>query len=136
MNRDIKFRVWDTRFGGFIGNRWNNSFSFNLVDWACQHDHNNRHSWLDYNLEKDWSNYVVQQYTGLTDKNGKEIYEGDILKCKGYNNRFDTEGYCYNMEVKDIIVSSRESEASGFIYIPINREIIGNVFENSELLTK
>jgi len=127
MNKQIKFRVWSNKQNKFIINECNKSTLFNIWDWTIQMS-----TCLTYPIE----DYIFQQYVGLQDKNGKEIYEGDILKCKGYNNWFDTEGYCYNMEVKDIIVSSRESEASGFIYIPINREIIGNVFENSELLTK
>lgn len=134
MNRELKFRVWDRRFFRFITNRWKNSFYFNLVDWACQHDYNNQHSWSDYNLEKDWSNYVVQQYTGLTDKNGKEIYEGDILKCKGYERLFDMEEFYYYKQVKHIIASTGESNMSGYFSIPMDREVIGNIFENPELL--
>jgi len=79
-------------------------------------------------------NAVIQQFTGLLDKNNKDIYEGDILKCIGHDGWFDSIGYYYNMEVKFKLIPSGDSDIAGYIHIPQNREIIGNIFENPELL--
>lgn len=75
-------------------------------------------------------NDTVGQYTGLTDKNGKKIFEGDIVTMPKYgggrhksviyfkNGKFAVDGSNYNF--KDIC--------------PKNMEVIGNIYDNPELL--
>ena len=61
MNRQIKFRVWDKRENKGM-------YTQNMLYDAQLH-----HFWQDF---VDYPGYELMQYTGLTDKNGKEIYEG------------------------------------------------------------
>src|SRR6202007_1875089 len=63
MNREIKFRAWETNKG--LGSRMSEPFT--LVDL-----HNK-------GLGSFGDTYIFMQFTGLTDKNNKEIYEGDIV---------------------------------------------------------
>lgn len=73
---------------------------------------------------------TIGQFTGLTDKNGKEIYEGDICKIKWFgSNRIDISAIKY---VDDSFIL--ESYEIGLAYT-IEREIIGNIHDNPELLT-
>lgn len=91
-------------------------------------------------LNKICENYghALMQYTGLKDKNGKEIYEGDVVqhlvKSRMYPDgqiRHNTIEWTDDLEMDN----SWGSHSSGF-YMPIGAdwEIIGNIYENPELI--
>lgn len=79
MNR-LRFRVWDKEEKKFV----DRSVYFNLTKSEIVTE-----LWYGYEIQVEEplqdSNYIVQQSTGLFDKNGKEIFEGDIID-KGYSN--------------------------------------------------
>lgn len=82
---------------------------------------------------------VVMQYTGLKDKNGKEIYEGDVVR--GTTDEWDAE-----TKTDDIVEVEWDSKTCGFLPFsgydsdcgtgtsPRHVEVIGNIYENPELL--
>lgn len=80
--------------------------------------------------------FVIMQSTGLNDKNGKEIYEGDIcidhggIPCIGeikYDEDFA--GFFFYLKYEDVPFIEQES-----IYDFVDIEVIGNIYENPELL--
>lgn len=74
------------------------------------------------------------QYTGIKDYEGKEIYEGDILKCKLHNDEYENYLIAWNKEYAEFEALNRDK--SNFICASIWNQfkIIGNIYENPELL--
>jgi hypothetical protein len=103
------------------------------------------------NYGKDWKNPfweevfdadeqpIIQQYTGLTDKNGKEIYEGDIVQYN-QNSSYDNMDFIakWSDDKLGFIFQSNSGEQLVNQTPHLNRfkhlEVVGNIFEHSELL--
>lgn len=75
---------------------------------------------------------VLMQYTGLKDKNGKEIYEGDILSTSGkLTEKFPIE---IVWDQANAWYTGRRHNGHEASIWPDSREVIGNIYENPELL--
>lgn len=83
--------------------------------------------------------FILMQSTGLKDKNGVEIYEGDVINCRNsFRNPMTGSGsLSINRDFK-IIFENGEFKAKGFDIRLKNilsySEVIGNIYENPELL--
>ncbi len=83
----------------------------------------------------DHNDIILMQYTGLTDKNGKEIYEGNLICLNGDKDmicacRWNVRYSCFDLYFSDVNDLSDGIDIWG----NIGAEIIGNIYENKEVL--
>jgi uncharacterized phage protein (TIGR01671 family) len=138
MNREIKFRAW-------------NEVSEKMLNWNDFLDTNMKNTFI----APESTGLILMQYTGLHDKNGKAIYEGDIVEFEdtgeeGYEYK---EGFGFNNIAQVVyengiytLANFGESDNSYYatdcsdeeileeVLRNGNCEVIGNIYENSELL--
>lgn len=138
MNREIKFRIWDIENKEMLKvQELDFEPTFHGGRIAIRPD--------QYNDYFDTEDMILMQYTGLHDENGKEIYEGDIVLYQdwemayegGGNDSFINKGIveycedncCFNVterqtvDLADVLYKDNE-----------DLEIIGNIYDNPELL--
>lgn len=129
MNRDIKFRAWD-------------EVSEKMLNW---------NEFLDTKMKNTFiapesTGLILMQYTGLHDKNGKEIYEGDIVLLDCYYYEEPAFGGEFKVIYDDIngmwLLVDLENKDRGFAFGEIRSyykaeiEVIGNIYDNPEITIK
>lgn len=136
--REIKFRAWNIKRNKFANPKWFGiDLSGNLLNENGGDD--NSFNFITA-LQEVKNQYILMQHTGLKDKNGKEIYEGDIIKEQGPRTN-GLPGAAFLREIvfyegkfmgKDIGIDDPE------LYQNISHssynEVLGNIYENPELL--
>ena len=97
-----------------------------MMDWGLP----NRH------LRADVLPETVGQYTGLTDKNGKKIFEGDIIKGCEYDDIYFVKYFADDNYPAFDVVPEMNTECNGLSHLIIVEgiEVIGNIHDNPELL--
>ena len=111
--RTIKFRIWDKQLKAFL--------------YRLPEKHH-----------LDWERFDVQQFTGLLDSKGKEVYEGDIVRATIRGETFITKQGIIKWSdyLKALVVNifGEHIDDSNTIGIFYELEIIGNIYENPELI--
>lgn len=128
--REIKFRAWDKIDKHMCYNAhkcYDTLTCDDKDDYGCKWGIN---SFGDLLEDKD---IILMQYTGLKDKNGKEIYEGDIIVIFHLNHivKYKAPRYYFIAPEEQIQHSWADSTAEA---IKSHAEVIGNIYENPELL--
>lgn len=146
MSREIKFRAWDDKNKKMI---YPTGYYGNDLHWRIEGSNNGFWGIFDGNKRlcgnADESG-VLLQYTGLKDKNGKKIYEGDIVRCINLLTSFDGD-VTYNIlpsaptfigivEFSDTAFCIKKIKNKLITYNLLHYylEVIGNIYENPELL--
>lgn len=125
--KELKFRVWDKERETFLNNVFI-GLDGKLYQFSKATIFGIAITYLDS------ENKNISKFTGLHDKNGKEIFEGDIIKIKDETYRITYNG-CFSSfdmtnidkakQYKDLYILNRDYQKS---------EIVGNIYQNRELL--
>ena len=121
--RKIKFRAWDKENEKMMKV---SSLSLENKEIAVK-ENRTYHFFRMQNLE-------LMQYTGLKDKNGKEIYEGDILFFRDENMKYIVVWQDAAFIIKSIEIRKYSEKMCWLDDTEICCEIVGNIYENKKLL--
>ena len=119
--REIKFRAWDKENG------------MQYIDDLYWFEEEGIHEVVDGKPDSAYYDYTITQYTGLKDRTGREIYEGDIVR---FNLNFHNTQPENNKWVSFPVVYESGCFIVGGLNVVAARhyggEVIGNIYENPE----
>lgn len=133
--RESKFKTWDKTHKKF----WDADLYLDCEGSVYEMDGDEESMWLS-----PTDNFIIVWYTGLKDKNGKEIWEGDVVEKWCHCGQLDRRDPLYNRGIgyyKSLTTAVKWSEQglNYNIYPHYNDsywEVIGNIHDNPELLEK
>lgn len=122
--REIKFRAWNKEKQIMVYNDEDGSSAYSALPPAsCV-------QMVNYCLNSSYApdKYIWMQFTGMTNRNGDEVYEGDIIQTEHgygvieYNSTMGKWECAFDFDIDDL-----------YVYVD-NGEVIGNIYENRDLL--
>lgn len=137
--REISFRAWDITKKEMLTPDFSDEYDFFITpDGSVRCAYESGGNWDSTTLTKRKAGVVLMQFTGLKDKNGKEIFEGDARQngnwvawnqlhcCFGW---FNASGY-----QKDMLASEYDDNGNIRNEWMVEDEIIGNIHEHPNLI--
>ena len=123
--REIKFRAWDKEQKEWV--------KYSITDNIPIFCHNTSR----WRTDREGKRFILCQYTGLKDENEGEIYEGDIIKAVSFAKPIGI--VKYSDENQAFIFNDLDKKYRGYSTALMNQfddgfEILGNIYENPELL--
>lgn len=130
MNREVKFKIWDKK----LHVMWEPISLEKLLRYLIFQNCPNADA---YEALKDhFEKMVWLESTGLCDKNGKEIFEGDILRVGQIGQEIKSSNPLIEVVWDDEDATFRERKGTGSAISYFNKRsvVVGNFYENPELL--
>lgn len=120
---EIKFRAWDKKSKKWLKECWISLYGYPIINIRSEH--------MGADLPEIREDIVeLTQFTGLTDKNGKEIYEGDLVGEKDFYFEVTWDRGAFHIGNSQTLIEWLDSRSrKGF-----GTEVLGNIYENPELL--
>ena len=126
--RELKFRVWDNKNKKFLPESHFAILGSGKVIVTLS-------GYYEHFTNKTQDDYVVQQYTGLQDSKGNDIYEGDIVKAT--SDQYDNENFVGKVIFDEgCFLTWINKNDIREVWSGDDIEVIGNIFENKDLLEK
>jgi uncharacterized phage protein (TIGR01671 family) len=132
--REIKYRAWsksENLMGEVTGFRFSKS-QYPFVNARFRKNGKTVDEGYHFGQEDGRDSVILMQFTGLYDKNGREIYEGDIVT--GLFNHTDIIGHIVYGSDATFFIKRKGLYGIGLNNAEVWLEVVGNIYENPELL--